>query len=62
MIWADRVGLVLAVPVILFALLQGPGGVPHWSAFAIVAAIIWGLLRGLDFIFTGGVRRRYRSL
>lgn len=59
MIWADRVALVLCLPVVLLALVQGSsgGGAPSWQFVAIIVGAIWLLLRGLDFIATGSIRR-----
>lgn len=58
MIWADRVAIVLAVllsPVMIW-------GVDGFSQLAIAVAVaVWVVLRGLDFIGTGRVRRNRLS-
>lgn len=58
MIWADRVGLVLMVPVLLLGFVQAPGAPIPWTWFATVVGLFWFLLRGLHFIATGNVRSR----
>jgi hypothetical protein len=61
LIWADRIALVWwALWVIVF--LMGPLGSAAladpraWHAFAILVGIPWLFLRGIDFVFTGGLR------
>jgi hypothetical protein len=61
LIWADRAAIVwwIFLAIILMmgpigpAVLADPRG---WHAFAILVGIPWLFLRGIDFVFTGGLR------
>lgn len=59
MIWADRVALVLTLPGILLGIIADPGGPPFWELWLVFVAALWVLMRGVDFIATGEIRRRH---
>lgn len=60
MIWADRVALVFALLCFVIVLLN----VDPERAFSvslILVGLLWFLLRAIDFIFVGEVRRLHRQ-
>lgn len=57
MIWADRVALVWALIVWGFVILTGHPEPPYSVAALIATVVPWLLLRALDFIFMGSIRR-----
>ena len=59
MIWADRVGLVVALIVWGFVAATGQMSDPKASTVAVwVTLFPWLFMRALDFIFSGRLRSR----